>query len=101
MLVGVHIIGVEQSLISTPWGSSYLLAPVITMSYGVPIIVQLICQYTFLKHIQPGYGNAAEVVGAVLCTLGVFGGPLAQLVHTSHARQRELEQLQSERIVPE
>ena len=80
MLLLLHCVCVEQSMIIIPWAAPYLVPPIITMSYVMPIIVQLICQYTFLKNIQPGFGNWEEIFGGVLCSLGIVWGPLFSML---------------------
>ena len=79
-LLLLHCISVEQSMIIIPWAAPYVLPPIITMSFAMPIIVQMICQYTFLKNIQPGFGNWEEIFGGILCSLGILLGPLLSIL---------------------
>jgi drug/metabolite transporter (DMT)-like permease len=89
LLVALHCIGVEQSLIIVPWSVNYVLPAIVTMSYAAPLIVQIICQHTFLKHIQPGYDNWQESLGAVLCLLGIVLGPLGHMIALEIRRRRD------------
>lgn len=46
---------------------------------SLELVVGLVSQYTALKHINPGHGNALEIIGAVIVMLGNIAGPFYEM----------------------
>ena len=85
-LLLLHCIGVEQSLVVIQWSIQYLLPSILTMAYSVGVIVQLIGEITLLKDmIHPaGTENWMDIVGSILCSLGVLAGSLIHILREKH-----------------
>ena len=82
LLLG-HAIGTSQISVVTPWCLQYLSPTVCGLIYSLQLVLLLLMQYTVLKDIQPGNGNWVEILGAVVCFLGIIGGPTWHLYKES------------------
>ena len=74
LLLG-HAVGTSQIGIILPWCLQYLSPSICAMVNSFSLVVLLMLQYTALKDIQPGHGNWVEILGAVLCFIGIVACP--------------------------
>jgi hypothetical protein len=81
-LVVIHCVGVQQALLTVQWSIQYLSPSILTMAYGIPVMVELIGQYVAVKYITHPF-DYCKIFGAVLCGIGVIGGPVCHMVATA------------------
>ncbi len=67
-------------------------ASMFTLIVASELICLVIFQYTALKHINPGKGNALELVRAALCIVGVTAPPVWHLIQECRGRDNDVEQ---------
>ena len=81
----VHCVGNAMITVTNPWSLQYISPTLCAMINACKMAVMVIFQYTFLRDIKPGLQNWLEILGAVLCFIGMIGGPLLQIVSSSRS----------------
>ncbi len=65
-----HGFGVAGAYVTLDLFSKYATSTIIAMVKPLTLVVFLACQYSILKHIQPGHQNIGEVLGVILVVIG-------------------------------
>ena len=76
----VHAVGTTQVSILGTWCLQYMSSSVYGMVNGLQQVILILFQYTILRNINPGLHNWVEVLGGVLCFIGVVGGPTYSII---------------------
>ena len=81
-LLLMHCLGTTAVSLGVQWTLQYMRPSVCGMMGTLQLVIFMVYQYTFLKDIKPGLHNWVEILGAVICCLGILGGPLVDFITT-------------------
>ena len=79
MLV-VHCLGNAMISLGNPWSLQYISPSICAMINTCKMAIMVLFQYTFLSSIKPGLHNWLEILGAVVCFVGMMGGPIVHII---------------------
>ena len=80
LMLVVNCVGNAMMTSCSPWSLQYISATLVAMINACKMPIMMLYQYTFLRNIKPGLQNWVEILGAVICFLGMIGGPLLDIV---------------------
>ncbi len=73
------------------WVMRHLSPSVVVLLLTNEIVLLLVFQYTILRDIQPSHENVIEIVGLVVCVLGVVVAPFWDLYNSVQEKENEKE----------
>ena len=84
-LLFFHCIG--SITLVLPWCVNYISPNICNLLAANKLVILTIMQYTVLRDIKPGLENWLEVLGTVVCFVGVIGGSLWDVL-ANHRKER-------------
>ena len=83
-LLFIHCIGSAGISFANAWSLQYISPSVCALINTLKMVIMVGFQYTMLRDVKPGLHNWVEILGAMVCFVGMLAGPLTEMIHTRY-----------------